>query len=595
MIGTVALGEGDDTLTLIGTAQVHDGGGTVFDLPGGNGTDTLVLQGTGAIASIPVGFEIGIKTGGGTFFLPSLATLDRLELDEGVLSLGADYVFSAAGDFSTYVHSEGDRGMLSVAGSVAAAGAIEVERRGDTYISDGTRWTVVDASAGVTGGFADVTLPESRPLLGFALEQDANTVDVVANAESFASVTGHRLYREVGANLDGIAGGATGDFARQLGTIQGMASGFDRAYASLAPDSYEVLTTNTVVVGHETAQLLRQHLSNAGDVRRGDRSPYAAYQPAQLAYAGGDLRVVNAGMWPALMTQEGPAASGTAVAKRGRAPKAQTWTSAFYSTGDYDFDEGFTEYDYDSRGFVIGADYLLGERTIAGFMASYADTGADEVHAVASADVESWTGGLYASSYWGGTYVEGGVLYSSQSFDNRRTLLIGTEERTAVSDHDGSALLLFAGAGREFDVGSWRVEPYATLYWFDIDEDAFEEEGADSLNLLFGSKSAEVLLGEAGARFVRLQQVRNGAIDWHAALAYNHDFDIGEGTIAYAYQGEPGSLLLVTDRNVAAGSAVLGAGVAWVRHRSTLAVDYRGQFNSGYRNHIVGLRLSLAF
>jgi outer membrane autotransporter protein len=273
----------------------------------------------------------------------------------------------------------------------------------------------------------------------------------------------------------------------------------------------------------------------------------------------------------------------------------QTWTSAFYSTGDYDFDEGFTEYDYDTRGFVVGADRQLGERTIAGFVAGWADTGADEVHAVASADVETWTGGLYATSFWGPTYVEGGISYSTQSFDNQRTLLIGSEERMAVSDHDGSALMLFAGAGREFDFGSWQAEPYGTLYYFDIEEDAFQEEGADSLNLVFDSKSAEAMFAEVGSRFVRLQRVRSGAIDWHAVVAYSYDFDLGDGTIGYAYQGMPGSLLQVTDRNVTAGSAVLGAGVAWLRQRSALAFDYRGQYNGNYRNHMVGLRLSLAF
>jgi outer membrane autotransporter protein len=300
-------------------------------------------------------------------------------------------------------------------------------------------------------------------------------------------------------------------------------------------------------------------------------------------------------MQSAALAQPGQARSGGGVARRASGPKAQTWTSAFYSSGDYDFSQGFTEYDYDSRGFVIGADYLFGENTIAGFMASYADSEVDEVHAVADADVETWTGGLYATSYWGSTYVEGGVTYSTQSFDNRRTLLIGTEERAATSDHDGSALMLFASAGREFDFGTWQAEPYGSLHYFDIDEDGFQEEGADSLNLIFNSKSTDVLLGEIGARFVRPQNVRNGMLDWHAVLAYNHDFDLDDGSIAYAYQGEPGTLLRVTDRNVTAGSAVLGAGVAWIRGRSTLALDYRGQFNSDYRNNIVGLRLALAF
>jgi outer membrane autotransporter protein len=296
-----------------------------------------------------------------------------------------------------------------------------------------------------------------------------------------------------------------------------------------------------------------------------------------------------------LLAQSGPASAAAGASRAGRGPKAQTWTSAFLSNGDYDFSEGFTEYDYDNHAFAIGADYLVGESTIAGFMASYADSAIDEIHAVASADIESWTGGLYATHFRGALYVEGGLTYSTQSFANRRTLLVGAEERMAQSEHDGSALMLFAGAGREYDFGSWQVEPYGSLHYFNIDEDAFQETGADSLNLIFESKSTDVLLGEVGARFVRLQPIRNGELDWHATLAYNHDFDLDDGSIAYAYQGEPGSLLQVGDRNATAGSAVIAAGVAYIRGRSTVALDYRGQFSSAYRNNLLALRLSLAF
>jgi len=595
VVGTVTLGEGDDTLTLQGTARIHDGNGTIFDLPGGNGTDTLVLAGAGASAGVPTGFEIGVKSGDGTFFLPSLATLDRLTLDEGVLSLGDDYAFAPDGAFSTYLDSDGDRGLLSVAGGVAADGAIAVERRGDTFIADGTRYTVVETTAGVTRAFADVTLPQSRPLLGFALEQTTDTVDIVANAESFASVADRELYREIAANLDTLAVTASGDFAQQLGTIQGMSSGFDRAYASLAPDSYALLASSTIVTGRETVHLLRQHLSNARAVAQGIRPSTLAYEPVQLAYAAGEMRVIGAGMWPALPAVTGPAPPAGGATRHDRSLKSRTWTSAFYSTGDYDFDAGFTGYDYDTRGFLVGADRLLGERTTVGFMLGYAGTQVDAAQAVASVDVEGWTGGLYATSGWGSAYVEGGVTYSTQSFENTRRLLIGTGERTAVSDHDGAALMLFAGAGREFDFGSWQAEPYGTLYYFDIDEDAFQEDGAESLNLMFERNSTEALLAEIGSRFVRLMPLRKGVLDWHAVIAYHHDFDLGDGTIGYAYQGMPTRPLRVSDREVATSSAVLGAGVAWLRGASTLAFDYRGQYSGSYRNHVVGLRLSLRF
>ncbi|HNR22553.1 MAG TPA: hypothetical protein PKL49_05970 [Steroidobacteraceae bacterium] len=595
VVGIVTLGEGDDTMTLQGTAQVHDGNGTMFDLSGGDGTDTLVLAGTGASASAPTGFEVGVKTGDGTFFLPALAALDSLTLEEGGLSLGDDYAFAPDSAFSTYIHSDGDRGLLSVAGAAAADGAIAVERRGDTFIADGTRYTVVDTTAGVTGAFTDITLPQSRPLLGFSLEQTADSVDVVANAESFASVTDRRLYRELAANLDVLAGTASGDFAQQLGTIQNMSSGFGRAYASLAPDSYALLTSSTIVTGRETVQLLRQHLFNARAVAQGKRPSSLAYAPVQLAYAGGEMRVIGPGMWPGLPAVTGPAAASGGATRHGRSLKSQTWTSAFYSTGDYDFDAGYTEYDYDTRGFLVGADRLLGERTTVGLMLGYASTQADAAQAVASADVEGWTGGLYATSGWGSAYVEGGITYSTQSFENTRRLLIGTEERTAVSDHDGAALVLFAGAGREFDFGSWQAEPYGTLYYFDLEEDAFQEDGAESLNLVFERRSAEAMFAEIGSRFARFTPLRKGVLDWHAVVAYNHDFDLGDGTIGYAYQGMPTQPLRVSDRDVVTSTAVLGAGVTWLRGASTLALDYRGQYSGSYRNHVVGLRLSLRF
>jgi outer membrane autotransporter protein len=572
---------------------VRDVAFNLLDVPGGAGLDTLVLQGAGGFANQVPGFERAIKNGAGTYSLPALAPLDYLAIEGGVLALGDDYDFSPGGLYETYIHTDGDRGQLAITGDAVLAGAIAVERRGDDYITDGSRWSVVTATGAVGGSFADVTLPESLPLLSFELEQTAATADVVASAPSFSTVAGNRLHVQVGDNLHGIAPDATGDFARRLGTLQRMPSGFDRALASLAPDAYEALTTNTIVAGQQATELLRTHLANARGVHRGTRLTAAAYEPVMLARVGGDLRVIGASM-PALLAQAGSGGSGAGTASGNRA-RSQTWTTAYHANGDIDFQDGFTEYDFDANGFMAGADRRFGERTIAGLMLSYADTSLDMREAVADADVEGWSGGLYATHYWDRAYLEGGLSYASQSFDVMRTLQVGPDELVATSSHDGETLQLWVAAGREFDFGAWQLEPYGSLQWFEIDEDAFAEEGAESLNLLFGRKSADALLGEAGARFTRLQRLRSGMLEWHGSLAYHHDFDSSGGTLAYAYEGDPGSVLLVDDRNVSSGSTVLGAGLAYLRGRSTFALDYRGQYNGGYRNHVLGLRLSLAF
>ncbi|MBT8110017.1 MAG: hypothetical protein KJO27_04760 [Gammaproteobacteria bacterium] len=610
VLGSISLGSGDDSLTLSGVPMAAETGVSVFSLNAGAGLDSLSFVGDGSFSGSLDNFETATKLGDGTYTLVQpLATVESLTIDGGILSLSNDYTFSSTGTFSTYIHSNGDNGQLLVNGTVFAYGAISVEKRGDTYIANDTRYTLVEATPidplmdGVMDGFTVITLPEARPLLSFELQQSEDSLDVVAVAASFSTVTENRSYNAVADNLFGLTAVASDDFARQLGTLQGMDSGFDRAFASLSPDSYEGLTSNTLALGHQTTQLLRTHLGNARAVRQGSISASAAYEPVVLAYEGGQLNTNGAAIAPFYMGQAGPlraddpALSTTAGATGNGSNRhmAQTWASAFFGSGDYDVTDGLTEYDHDSAGFTIGADYFFRDNLIAGFMISYAETDIDQLQAAATSDIYAWSGGLYATGYWDSTYVEGGITFTNQSFKNWRSLEIGTAARTAMSEHDGDTWMAFVGAGREYDFGTWHMEPYGTLYYFDIDEDAFEETGADSLNLLFAKKSTSALLGEIGTTFVRLQDVDSGVIDWHASLAYNHDFDIDDGSIAYAYGGQPGSILTIDDRNITSGSAVFGAGLAYIRKRSTLAFDYRGQFNSDYRNDIVGLRLAYSF
>jgi uncharacterized protein YhjY with autotransporter beta-barrel domain len=601
VFGSIDLGEGDDWLTLIGMPTATESGGGIFALQAGTGMDSLLFMGDGYFAGSLVSFESATKSGEGVFSLTQpLATLDTLTIDGGILSLGSDYTFADTGSFSTYIHSDGDEGRLEVIGAVNADGAISIERRGETYIANDTTFTVVSATAGVTNGFTDITLPEARPLLSFELQQNANSVDVVALAPSFSTVTSNSSYGVVGENVFGLTGVASGDFSEQLGTLQLMESGFDRALASLSPDSYESLTSNTLALGHQATQLLRTHLGNARAVRRGSRSASTAYEPVVLAYNAGELQTNGAAIQPFFMGQLGPIHDDDpdlagADSSGSRRVQTQTWASAFLASGDYDVVDGLTEYDHDSAGFTIGADHLYGEDVIAGVMINYSETDIDQLQAAAVADIYAWSAGVYATKFWDDSYLEGGITYTNQTFKNWRLLEIGPEERLASSEHDGETWMAFVGVGREYNFGTWHMEPYGTLYYFDIAEDAFAETGAESLNLIFEKKSTDALLGEIGTTFVRLQDVNSGVIDWHASLAYNHDFDINDGSIAYAYDGQPGSVLRIDDRNITSGSAVVGAGFTYIRERSALALDYRGQFNDNYRNNIVGLRLAYSF
>jgi len=603
VVGSVGLGNGDDALTLVGTAMVVDGLGQALDISAGAGNDSLFLQGAGSFAGVPLNFEQATKLDDGLFLLPTLATLESLTIDGGTLELGSSYDFSSTGLFSTFIHSDGSFGGFIINGTSMLDGAIDVSRRGGEFIVGGTTYSVINVTGGLSNAFADISLPDPVPLLSFELQQGAESVDIVAVAASFSSVTVNPLHQQIGGFLDTLAASASGDLETQLGTIQSMSSDFDTAYASLSPDSYEALTANTISMTHQTTQLLRSHLSNARDVYRGRKEIAAAYEPVVLAYNGASLQSFKgfttlAAANPSATEQDIVMIAAQGGASSGMMPShsgIQTWLLGYTGSGSYDLVDGYTDSDYDSGGFVIGGDYRFADNVIGGISVGYGDTTIDYGKAVARSETEAWSGMLYATAYSDRSYLEGGLYYVSQSFANRRELTLNTTQRTAISDHDGTTWMAFFGAGRELNFGTWHMEPYATLYYFDIEEDPFSETGAGGVNQVFAKKSTTALIGEFGTTFVRLQDVASGVIDWHASIAYNHDFEIDDAVIRYAFEGAPTTFFDVNDRNITGGSSVFGAGVAYIRGRTTLALDYRGQFNSDYTNNIAGIRVEYSF
>lgn len=597
--GSIILGQGDDTLTISGTPILNLGGG----LSGDEGSDTLQLVGPGSLATNLSSFEHAVKAGDGRFILSGIASLDSLTIDGGILELQSDYTFLDSGEYSTYFHSDGDSGRLVVDGAVTIDGALNVERRGDTFISDGSRYSVVVASGGINNAFTDVTLPEALPLLSFAMDQTANDIDIVASAASFSTVANTGLHTTLANNLFSIANDASGDFARDLGTIQLMESGFGRTFASLSPDTFQASTTSTLTMDYQSTQMLRTHLGNARAVARRQLESVAAYQPVTLAYLNGEIRTDGGTSGLLFADAGGPLPEDDAVLRDRLAAQArlteprlgQTWMSVYGANGDYDSDSGYTSIDQTADGFAIGIDYQLHDSVIAGFNFSRSNSNMDHTEAFAETNIDGWSAGLHATWFDSNTFIEGGYLISRQEFNNRRAVVIDTEDRVATAQHNGDGYMAFLGLGQQLEVGNWRIEPFATGYFINLNEHGFSENGAGSLNLLIEKRSNRALFMELGARFSFLQQLDNSVIDWHALLAFDRDFEIDEGEIRYAWAGAPDSIFTLEDRVLKHNSKVFGAGFTLIRDRSTISLDYRGQFNSDYRNQILSAKLSYAF
>jgi outer membrane autotransporter protein len=625
VIGTITLGDDNDSLTLVGTPIVRDASGASIDPQAGAGIDSLVLQGAGAFAGAPDGFERATKAGTGTYALSGLAPLDSLTIEEGVLELGSDYDFAADGEFSTYIHSDGDEGRLLVDGSATLDGAIDIEKRGG-YISDDSRYSVVETTGSVSGMFNDVTLPASTPLLRFDLEQTINSVDAVATAESFSLVAGNPLYRQIALNLDSLADDASGDMAFVLGTLQSLESDFDQAFASASPDSHLVTTQTTVATGQQVTRLLQNHLASSRAVYRQSIQGQAAYGNVSFAYNNG-IGAIGLSSTPIVAGHQDPrfmlaaneysdtgvsqtppqqtdiwggkfTLSDTGVSQtlpQQTKAKSQAWIQGAKVYGDYDGVDGYTDFDTDSSIVALGYDFRLSERLIVGGTLGYAKTDLDMGTTRADGQIEAWSGGAYATWFNDKAYLEGGISYANQSFDNQRSVVIGSITRRATSNHDGTVWLGFLGGGYQFGSNSLSFEPYGSLYYFNVEEDGFTETGAASLNQIIEGRNTEALIGELGAKAARLQKLGKGMLDLHASLGLNHDFDIDDARISYSYAGAAGDVFVIDDRDLERNSAVFGAGISYTSGNSSISLDYRRLQNNDFNNDSIFAGLESRF
>jgi len=594
IVGTVSLGDGDDLLSLFGTPTITNSASALLNVDAGAGIDTLVLNGLGSYAGTPVSIERAIKREVGTYTLASLPSLQNIAIEDGTLRAGGNYTFAPGSSYQTFFNVDGDSGVFSVSGNATLAGGIEVERRGDTFVANGARFNVVHADGVVGGDFTVVELPEARPLLSFELQRTTRDVDVVARAASFATVTDNPLYRRIAVGLDDIALGSTGDLADLFGAIQNLESDFDRALASLSPDTHLATSGSVFTNLQEMTRVLQGHLS---DTRlRYRHVPHARLPDAVVSFSGGGdglgvLRVSSG--TPMFGMADLPAAPSPQM-RAGKAPRSQAWMLGIGGESSNEAVEGYSAFDTDTQGYMLGADRRVGDDWLLGVTLGQAQTDIASSD-LARGEIDSWLASAYATWFDESLHFATGLSIGSQDFADTRFVNIAADQRSAVSEHGGMAWSAFVSGGMSIESGSWAFEPYLSLNYYEAREDGFQETGADAVSQLIDSRRSHAFLVEAGANVSYRKSWSGGLIDWHASLALSHDFAFDDGGVTYSYVGAPGSVFSIDGRPVDESGTLYGLGVSFIRDQSAVALDYRGLNNSDREEKFLSARISLRF
>ena len=150
----------------------------------------------------------------------------------------------------------------------------------------------------------------------------------------------------------------------------------------------------------------------------------------------------------------------------------------FFATGSGEFTDvdgtaNSSGYDFKSAGITVGADYRVNRQFAVGIMAGYLDVGADLIDS-GKVDVQGIKGGVYATWYDKGFYVDSALGGGYHFYDTRRGVLDGTARgSTTGTEFDG-----LIGAGYNIKRGRLTVGPTLSLQYTYVGIDSFTETGS---------------------------------------------------------------------------------------------------------------------
>ena len=279
----------------------------------------------------------------------------------------------------------------------------------------------------------------------------------------------------------------------------------------------------------------------------------------------------------------------------GKAPGARqtlphgAWIDGFGKWADQDADGGFTGFSSNVSGVGAGLDNLIEDGFLAGVSFGQAHTTIDLDDDRGHGDVKSYFGSLYGSLFSERSYLDMALSYGRQSFDNARLVEVGELTEVATSSHNGDVFSAYAEAGYNIEMKDLLLQPFAALQYIYLDEESYDESGAEGVNLLVDDRKTESLVSDLGLRLTRPFEGKS----WHCipdvTVAWRHDFDIDDRAITAAFDGSPGVAFTTQSRDIDKDGVIIGGGMMFL---NKAGVSLHARFDSELRGDYTSQRLS---
>lgn len=569
--GLVDGGDGVDTLTLDGTGSfgnsvnfeklVISGGRWTLSSTndfseGGTVTSgaTLVNQGSilGALTVDQGGVYAGGGAVGGLTVNGSLLTNTGL----GVAKVNGDLNFGSGSSLVYGVNADGSSAPISVSGIAHLNGAtLSIAPSAGEYPWK-SQYTVLTAGT-VDGTFGKVT--SDYAFLTPTLSYSATSVGLTytRNDVAFAQYT------------------QTGNGAAAARSLDSLGSN-NRLYSAL-------LNTSTGTAGSAIEQLSASNTANLAAATLSGSAQVGSTMLGAMQSMGS-----NAGLLVGLNEQDTPMLAATGVPQGLRNlndPNAlsRLWVQALGSYGKVDGSHGGSELEQRTGGGVLGLDWAAGSDWRLGLLGGYSSTRLDATGL--DGKVNSWHAGAYAMRQSGPLALRLGAAYSAHKGDSKRDVTFGSFDERLKGDYDADSQQAFAELGYAMGSGRLSAEPFANLGYQRYHREGYREKGGDAA-LAVDSDTQDNLSSTFGVRLAHLGQLDNGmSLTPRASLGWRHVYgDVDTRTRQAFIAG--GDAFSVEGSALDRDSLVVEAGLELgVSANQSVGLGYNGELGSNSRNH----------
>lgn len=211
--------------------------------------------------------------------------------------------------------------------------------------------------------------------------------------------------------------------------------------------------------------------------------------------------------------------------------------------GDQDESGTVPGFDFDTISFTVGTDYRIKDNLVVGAAFGYNRVDAD-FESGGGVEIDAFSLSLFGSYFSGSSfYIDALASYGLSDVDTARDIryqdLFGPVDREATGSTDSNQFTAGLGSGYDFNKGRWVFGPHIGLNFSEVIVDAYDEEGAQGLNLSLPETGVRSLTANAGLHLSVTTTPSWGVLVPYARLDYVREFQDDTETARVSFANDP--------------------------------------------------------